>query len=133
MNIIQLAANIEKMRRDLEAPWIQNAIAQAATAFDTFTASIGGAENVRRMIEEQERIVREVAGHYREYERIARLAEEQANVDSLHRHRYAFDVPYIAPRLEHTSRRFRREIQSEGTVPERTIVRREVKRRIGFL
>ncbi len=131
MNIIQLAVSIEKMRRDIEAPWVQNTIAHAVTAVDTLVKNMGGADSIRRMMEEQERMVREFAGHRRACEQLAQLAAEQAAIDSSRRD--AFDVPYISPRLEHRCRGFRREIQVDEEVPKRTIARREVRRRIGFI
>lgn len=118
----EFIASVEKAQRELISSGFMRAVEQADATLRRFSESVGGAEGIQRILDEQNRMLRQVT-------------EQTAVWQQLHAitNFAPMEYPRIDPDILYRPRRSAARDRDVEPLPRRTIVRREVKTKIGFI
>ena len=121
MKIAVFAASVDRTQRELISSGFMKAVEEADATLRRLLESMGGAEGVQRIIDEQNRMLRQVTQQ--------NAARQQLHAINL----AAMEYPRIDPDILYRPRRSAARDRDFEPLPKRTIVRREVKTKIGFI
>jgi hypothetical protein len=122
MTIAEFAASVDRTQRELISSGFMKAVEEADATLRRLVESMGGAEGVQRIIDEQNRMLRQLTG-------------QNAPCQQLHAitNLAPMEYPRIDPDILYRPRRSAARDRDFKPLPKRTILRREVKTKIGFI
>ena len=147
MNILRIADEIDRIHRQLKASGAIQTMADAAANYRSAIGAMGGTDAVRQLIEQQQEMMRGLIGHRHIFDEAQATAERlRAEHDALLTIPAYLESPFavapMAPGVELCSppelcfpeMAAPRRVHSDHTddYPRRSIVRPEVRRKIGF-